>query len=296
MSARELTVAVVVLAGGAALERCLAALRPMPADIVVIGRLDAAQRDATAAAGTRVIDSDEPVPRRRARALAQTTTRWIAFCEDTCEPAAGWFAAFEAARVVPQADAWSGPITLRDDLPARCLALGALEYGEFAPLRWPRLATGEGAPWRPMARLAGLNLLYRTAALATLVPAHGLVETEVHAALRAAGRGIALHPGLAVTYSASDFSGARCSSRLQHGRIYGGGLRAQLGVLGRAVALLKCAALPVVLWARGAAALPAARRADWHAHGWLGLLALAWSAGEATGIVFGRGRSLQAWQ
>jgi hypothetical protein len=289
-------VAVVVLAGGAALQRCLDALRPMPADIIVVGRLSGPLRDAAAAAGARVIDSDEPVPRRRAQALAQTATPWIAFCEDTCEPAAGWFAAFEVARTVPQADAWSGPITLRADLPARCLALGALEYGEFAPQRWPRLAAGMGSPWRPMARLAGLNLLYRTDALVARVPPHGLVETEVHAALRAAGRVIALHPGLAVTYSASDFMGARCTSRMQHGRIYGGGLRAQLGVLGRSVALLKCAALPAVLWMRGAAALPATRRADWHAHGWLGLLALAWSAGEAAGIVFGRGRSLQAWQ
>ena len=118
----------------------------------------------------------------------------------------------------------------------------------------------------------------------------------MHDALRAAGRVIALHPGLAVTYSASDFAGARWMARLQHGRIYGGGLRARLGALRRAVALLKCAVLPAVLWARGAAALPAQRRTDWQAHGWLWLLALAWSAGEAVGIAFGRGRSLQAWQ
>jgi hypothetical protein len=295
MSGHALTVVVVVLAGGAALERCLAALRAMPADIVVVGRLDAAERSA-AGDQIRVIDSAEPVPRRRALALAQTTTPWIAFCEDTCEPGSGWFAAFETVRALPQADAWGGPITLRDDLPARCLALGALEYGEFAPQRWPRLAAGAGPSWRPMTRLAGLNLLYRTEALAARIQPHGLVETEVHAALRASGRVIALHPGLAVRYSASDFAGARCGARLQHGRIYGGGLRTQLGALARVLALLKCVLLPAVLWSRGAAALPATRRTDWRVHGWLWLLALAWSAGEAAGIAFGRGRSLQAWQ
>jgi hypothetical protein len=296
MSAPDLTVVVVVLAGGAALERCLAAWRAMPVETVVIGRLDAAQRAVIANRGVRVIDSAEPVPRRRAQALALAATPWIAFCEDTCEPDPGWYAAFEAARAVAQADAWSGPITLRADLPARCLALGALEYGEFAPQRWHLLATGSGTPWRPMSRLAGLSLLYRTAALAARLPPHGLVETEVHAALHDTGRVIALHPGLAVSYSASDFTGARCGSRLQHGRIYGGGLRARLGAPARAAALLKCVALPAVLWARGAAALPSSRRADWRTHGWLGLLALAWSAGEAAGIAFGRGRSLQAWQ
>jgi hypothetical protein len=295
MTPPVLTVVVVVLVGGTALERCLAVLRAMPVNILVIGRLSPVQAASCAELPVRVIDSTESVPRRRAQALALTTTPWIAFCEDTCEPAVTWFAAFTLASQEPQVDAWSGPITLRPDLPARCLALAALEYGEFTPARWSHLSDGPGAGWRPMSRLAGLNLLYRTKAVASYAQPHGIVETEVHLAMRAAGRVIALHPGLAVSYSAADPAAARCRARVQHGRIYGGGVRARSNLVGRAVALVKCLALPSVLWARGAAALPATRRVDLRVHLCLWLLATAWSAGEAIGVACGRGRSLEAW-
>jgi len=54
--------------------------------------------------------------------------------------------------------------------------------------------------------------------------------------------------------------------------------------------------LPLVLAARGVAGLPRQRRVDPRAWLWVIAFALAWSAGEAVGIVFGRGTSLRAWR
>ena len=105
-----------------------------------------------------------------------------------------------------------------------------------------------------------------------------------------------MHAGLAVRYVAEDRASATMASRRSHGRIYGGGLAAGLSPAQRAFAMAKCALLPMVLAARGMAGLPRSRRFDPRALCWLFAFALAWSAGEAMGICFGRGASLDAWR
>lgn len=292
-----LTVTVIVLVGGAALQRCIERFRTMPVAIVVVGTLPGPAQTALRAQGIDVIDSSDTVPRRRAIGAARACTEWIAFCEDTCEAGASWFAAFTQASAVPRADLWSGPIELDANLPARCLALAALEYGEFGAHRWQRLAQPGGTPWRLTRRLAGLCFMVRASALPPTVPVHGLIETELQRTVQAAGGAIALHPDLAVTYFAADAAAARARTRMQHGRVYGGGLRAQLlRRLPRLFALAKCLALPAVLWARGAASLPRGRRWDPAVHAGLLALACGWSLGEALGLAAGRGKSLEAWR
>jgi hypothetical protein len=141
-----------------------------------------------------------------------------------------------------------------------------------------------------------LNLLYRRSALPPLRPDEGLIEVEVNAAIRARGGEIALHPALAVTYCAEDRASARLRSRYAHGRIYGGGQRATRSVAARIAAVAKCAALPLVLFARAARALPRAYPRRFSALGWMLAFSMAWAAGEAVGYALGRGASLAAWR
>ena len=292
----DLTFVVIPLLGGPALERCIAALRRTPAAILVVGRMTAALSESLRSRGLTPIDSDAPVPRRRAIGAAAAGTEWISFCEDTCEIDPTWYPAFETVRALCESDAWSGPIEIEADLPQRCVALAALEYGEFGADRWARLATAPGRAWRPVRRLAGLNLLYRAAALPAPIPPEGLIETDVHERARAQGRPLAMHPGLAVKYSSTDLAAATLASRHAHGRIYGGGMRARLSALSRALALAKCTVLPLVLGARGFAGLPASHRRNLVTLAWLAGFAIAWSAGEATGLLCGRGASIEAWR
>lgn len=295
-SSPSLTFVVIPLVGGAALERCIAALHCTPAAIIVVGRIPAALADRVRSRGGMAIDSIEPVPRRRALGAAHAHSDWIAFCEDTCEIGANWYATFESVSRAAIAGAWGGPIEICDGLSARCMALALLEYGEFAAHRRQGLGTAPGATWQPAARIAGLVPLYSTSALPWPPPAEGLIETEVNAAIAASGKPLALHGGLAVRYCADDTASATFASRYSHGRIYGGGQRASLHGLARVAALAKCLLLPLVLGARGLAGLPRARRADPRSIAWLMGFALAWSVGEAVGLVFGRGASLAAWR
>jgi hypothetical protein len=292
----ELTFIVIPLLGGAALERCIDALRRLPAAVLVVGRPGAPLSASILAQGLATIESDATVPQRRAIGAAAAKTEWISFCEDTCEIGPNWYATFEAVRTLPDCDAWSGPIEIEASLPPRCVALAALEYGEFAAGRWTRLAAGPGAPWRPMVRIAGLSALYRAATLPSPLPREGLIETDLNERLRAQGRCLALHPGFAVRYSGADRTGATLASRRAHGRIYGGGLRARLAGLALVAGIGKCAALPLVLAARGLAGLPSTHRRNVVTLAWLVGFAFAWSAGEAAGLARGRGASLETWR
>lgn len=289
-----LTFVVIPLVGGAALQGSITAA-PRDATAIVVGRVPTSLAAFMQRRRGIVVDSDEPVPRRRAIAAALAGSEWIAFSEDTCRLSPGWQASFEAVRGEARIDAWSGPIEIDPTLSARCVALAALEYGEFAPDRWQRLAIGPGTPWRPMARLAGLNLVYRAFALPAPAPPHGLIETEIYARIAAAGHHLGLHPGMAVRYEVEDRDGATVAARLAHGRIYGGGLRVRMSLPARVLAGAKCALLPAVLATRGIAGLPRQRRIDLRAWLWVVAFAIAWSAGEALGIAFGRGTSMGKW-
>lgn len=291
-STPTLTFVVIVLVGGDALRRCVERLRASGARIVVVGSRVAGLPD-----GVAVVDSPDGVPRRRALGAAAAHSEWVAFIEDTCEIDARWHDAFLEIAADARCRAWGGPIEIAPELPPRCAALASLEYGEFAPRRWQRLATSPGPSWRPVRRLAGLCLLYRGDALRRVAGMDQLLlETDVNERLRADGEPIALHAGLAVRYATADWPNARIAARFAHGRIYGGGLAATLDPRRRVLALAKCLALPLLLAVRGAAGLPPRQRQRTATLGWLIGFASAWAAGEAAGLLFGRGDSLAAWR
>lgn len=279
---------VVPLLGGKALADCLESLAGIPASCVVVCSKMHDTTGLHGLTGVRIVRSDGNVPLRRAIGLKLITSRWIAFIEDTCSISRSWYAAFAEISRQSCFDAAGGPVALSLGLPPRCMALGCLEYGEFAS------ASLSDAIARAK-RVAGLNVVYRRAVMPAVDGVSGLIETDINASIEAGGR-LAIHPRLGVTYSQADLASAALRSRFAHGRIYGGGLRTGLGAARRAFAALKCGALPLVLSARATQALPSAYREKYAAGCWIAFLAAAWSAGEFVGVLLGRGDSLSRWR
>lgn len=291
----SLTIVVVALVGGDALERCLRSTAGIPARRIVIGSREVTGFFQGDTADIEYLESGAPVPVRRAMGVAAAATEWVAIIEDTCEISATWHEAFVHVAVATSGPAWAGPVRLVRELAPRFMALACTEYGEFTPGNWRRLARAAepGGSWR-MARIPGICLTYRRAAISGLL-AGELVESDLHAELEARGSTIHLHPGLEVTYCVADARNATIATRFAHGRIYGGGLARRSSLVARLVGAIKCLALPPVMLARAARGLPDdyGRRAT--ALAWVCCFAGAWSAGELTGLLTGRRPHLRAW-
>ena len=291
---RPATLAIVVipLLGGDALNRTLRSIQAIGAPSFVIGGQAPPPVPGKGAAPT-FIASDLSVPERRAIGVAVSGTEWVALIEDTCDVGVGWMLACAEIAAADDVAAAGGPVTILPSLPPRCMALACLEYAAYAP-------AGQGPGNAPQVtaaqRIAGLALLYRRSALPPLEPGKGLIESEVNEAIRSRGGRLLMHPGLAVEYRSADADSATLGSRFNHGRIYGGGLRGRLGLLQRGLAALKCLALPLVMVARAMPGLPAACRSRTATRFWILALSAAWSAGEAVGVLAGRGRSLARWK
>ena len=293
---RPATLAIVVipLLGGEALDRTLRSIQAIGAPCFVIGgQAPPPVPGPGRGVPPTFIASDLPVPERRAIGVAVSATEWVALIEDTCDAGAGWMSACAEIAAADDVAAAGGPVTIVPSLPARCMALACLEYAAYAP-------TGRGGSDATQAtstlRIAGLALLYRRSALPRFESGKGLIESEVNEAIRSKGGRLLMHPGLAVKYRSADADSATLGSRFSHGRIYGGGLHARLGLLQRGLGALKCLALPLVMYLRATPGLPAACRSRTTARLWILALSVAWSAGELVGVLAGRGRSLARWK
>lgn len=291
----SLTIVVVTLVGGTALERCLRAVAKIPGRRLVVARPEHAARAATMWPQFDWRLSTGTVPERRTQAVAAAHSDWVALLEDTCEPAASWQTAVGEIELGTSA-AWSGPVQISRDLSPRFMALACTEYWEYTPENWPRLAIGPGpGTAREVTRIPGLNLLYRRTSLTHHDLGAGLVESELHPRLRQCGDTLSMHPGLAVTYFAADANNAALKARYAHGRIYGGGLAMRRSAMSRMAGVVKCLALPVVLSLRSLRGLPPGYRPGLATFGWIVAYCCAWSAGEFLGLVAGRGKSVLAW-
>lgn len=278
-SAESLTIAIIPLAGGEALQRCLRATSRIPARHCLIGP-----------------DTAPTVPLRRKLAVEAATTPWIALIEDTCEPDDGWVDAFEEIASSPAGIAWGGPVKIANSLAPRALALACLEYGGYGRSATNRLAAEAGPGLGvPVPHVPGLNLLYRRDAIVGRMGPLGLVESELHEELGRTGEMPRLHPALSVTCTAADPRGTSLASRFAHGRLYGGGLAERRSPLQRTLGVLKCVLLPAVLASRAWRGMPREYGRPIAASLWIVAFATAWSGGELTGLVAGRGHSDRAW-
>ena len=291
---RPATLAIVVipLLGGDALNRTLRSIQAISAPCFVVGGHAPPPHSGKGAAPI-FIASDLPVPERRAIGVAVSATEWVALIEDTCDVGAGWLSACAEIAGADDVAAAGGPVTIVPSLPPRCMALACLEYAAYAPTGNDH---GKAPEVMTTHRLAGLALLYRRSSLPPLGAGKGLIESEVNEDIRIQGGRLLMHPGLAVEYRSADGDSATLASRFSHGRIYGGGQRARLGLLQRGLGALKCIALPVVMHGRAMRGLPAACRSRQATRIWILALSVAWSAGELVGVLAGRGSSLARWK
>lgn len=225
-------------------------------------------------------DVGDDVPHRRRRATDGAAAPVAFLVEDTTLLQPGWAAALCDIFTDPTVAAAGGAVMVSPDLPARYRALGRLEYGRF-----------DGTS--PIARLPGNAFAVRLADLEqTYQTNEGIIEHDLEQRFVTSGRKICHDSALTAVYAKPDVAGARLSTRFGHGRIYGAGRGGNA-----VVRVLKAALAMPVLSLR---ALNAARKAgparQWLPEmPWIILMATAWSLGELTGQVAGKGNSEGSW-
>lgn len=292
----ELTVVIVAIVGGAALERTASAVRASGARFLTIDA-DGRCRDPDG----RVL-CDEPVrsvPGRRQQAARCVRTPFVAFIEDTVSPSDSWLASIAPALRHDGVAAVGGPVAVSPSLPSRCRALGLSEYARFHRRNFPRLATSRRTDDPvSVAALPGANFAFRTEGLldALARTRDGLVDNEVFARLRDAGQALIYEPGMEVVYGEAHPAGASLAARFDHGRIYAGRAYANAGPGRRAVAAMKALALPAVLSGRTLVESLRSRQFSVGAMAWAVAMHLCWSAGEFAGATLGPGRhGVERW-
>jgi len=301
IDSRNITVIVIPLIGGAALDKCLACVPERDVARVVVLREDMGSSSEWGARHSGVVflnAARRSVPFRRAVGVSVATTDIVALIEDTSLIHAGWLSALcEAFGGLDIAGA-GGPVRISADLPSRYQALGWTEYGAFGMDRFRLLANGGRIVLT--SRLPGNNFALRRAFLHDALQDHdrGLIETEVCRALGRQGYRFALHSGMGVTYAGVDRYGARLATRARHGRLYAGTQAAVSDRLGRATLLAKSLLLPFVMTARTLTSMAASGRLAGMAAvvAWVFAMQSAWAVGEAVGAVAGVGRGMEHWR
>lgn len=286
----SVAVAVVELAGGEALERCIWAVSELvsaEAQVLLVLR---GEHGPPPPPGVEVVRcGGETVPHRRAAAVAATTAEVVVLVEDTTRPSEGWLdtvvSAFGDGRVV----AASGPVDIARALPARYRALAMLEYGQFfAP---------DADTARDATVLAGNCMAFRRAAL-DWIGESGLVEHQaVHEFTRNGGRVLFL-PGMVSHYAWPCRYSVRLRTRFAHGRLYSARERRRRTLPGRMAEAARALLVPPVLTLR---ALRHALRRPEPARiasevAWIAVMASAWGLGEAAGSLLGEGDSARSWR
>lgn len=280
--AEDLTIVVVALIGGEALDACVRAVRAQSANCLAVNR-DGTVVDGD---GRKVGVADRlDVPAKRRSAVELATTPLVALLEDTVVPVNGWADAvadgFNQAGVV----ACGGPVMIAEDLPAQTRALSLSEYGRYND----RMPAGE------VPALPGCNFAFRREALLEAMRgSEGLVDLAAFRRLKENGGTIFWSPAMKVEFSRAFPEGARLKTRFDHGRITASlGIR---GPLGRATSAAKALLLPAVLTARTVRQCGFAQLRSIPTLAWLVLQHSAWAAGELTGAVFGSSRGVSQWR
>jgi hypothetical protein len=280
--ADQITIVVVALIGGKALEECVHAVRLQSASCLAV-RHDGSIVDAD---GRPVGVADRlDIPAKRRSAVELATTPLVALVEDTVVPGSGWAHAVAKSCSRKDVVACGGPVIIAEDLPARTRALTLSEYGRYNE----RHAAGE------VSALPGCNFAFRRdALLQAMRGSDGLVDIEVFRRLKEYGGTIVWAPAMAVTFARAFPEGARLKTRFDHGRITAS-LTAS-GPLDRVMTAAKALLLPAVLTARTLRQTGTAEFRSIPTLGWLLLQHTAWAAGEFAGALTGRSRGVSQWR
>jgi hypothetical protein len=281
--ADDLTVIIVALLGGEALNLSVAAVGAQAKTLLVV------QRDGriTDWFGEKVGATDRlDIPSKRRRAVELATTPLVALIEDTVIPEPHWASAIAEALSANGAVACGGPVRISGGLPATSRALALSEYGGF----------GNRKTNQQLSVLPGCNFAFRRDALLKAMDGEGLVDQKVFRELSKVGM-LVWAPEMAVTYARANPEGARLRTRFDHGRIYGSAEGAHAGFARRIGKAGKAILLPPVLTLRSFRNAGPAERRSLPTLGWLALQHAAWAAGEFAGSIAGPSRKgLDEWR
>ena len=292
-----LTVVIVALVGGEALDRCISGVRGLGYPFIVVD--EQAIRNSEGQE-VRSGPGKLSVPDRRRLGAEQVTTEFVAFIEDTAVPCATWGDAILSALSDPAVAAVGGPVSVSAELGARFRALGLCEYGRFQAHRFSTLAADSPIRGKRLTvcALPGVNFAFKREILLTSLPNpdDGLVDNEVFARLRNEGYKLALEPTMSVVYRESHSKGAQLTTRYHHGRIYASGVVRGRPLLPKLMSALKSFALPIVLSIRTLQEARRVFRRDPATVAWIFAQHLSWSVGEFVGSISGPSRrGLEHW-
>lgn len=285
----SLTVVIVALLGGAALDRCMAAVSRLGIAFLVVDRmghcLDSSGHDLGEGCGLA------SVPARRRCGAETVRTPFVAFLEDTVVPCATWVAAIVPVLEQHRVVGVGGPVSISHSLPSKYRALGLCEYGRFQEHRFQRLATTARTSGGQIgvSALPGANFAFRTRELLAAMPKPDdlMVDNEIFARLEHSGFQLAFEPAMSVVYSEPHPAGAALAARYNHGRIFASRILAGGSLAHRAKVALKSLALPFVLFSRSFREAPQKLRHAPMTMFWVAAQHAFWSAGEFAGAVFG---------
>ncbi len=294
----KVSIAVIELIGGDVMRRSLERLQRMarryPVNVYAVFRGDpgAGFENRLFPDVTMIAFGGDSVPQRRKAALTNSNSELVGLVEDTIELSECWIdgvmESFSDQRVCA---AW-GPIDIAAKLAPRHRALGVMEYGRYSPNSSEARGAAAGVP--------GCNMAFRRSeALAVLEQEEGgLNEHRLVARLSSHGFIAVRHLKMLAAYSVADHRGARLSTRMAHGRLYGGIEGCGLSAGKRMLAALRSFLAPVVLMLRGI-------RHSLNSSGdkirpvelmWIAMMSIAWGAGEVYGFLTGPGDATRSWR
>jgi hypothetical protein len=299
-SADQLTIACISVIGGAALQHCARSIAATGLPCVIVADPRAITPEISDTIHNNSLEfidgSGCSVPVKRALAVKHCASEWIALVEDTCTLNDTWLFGCEAVMAMEDASGASGPVNLGHPLDRRARALYCSDYGPFFPATLRARHKGEHNTLSPADTLPGVNLLYRRETLLGYMDDEGLIESEANRRMREDGHTLYIHEDLAVTLRYADAAGASCSSRFNHGRLYGGLQSRNLSATARLGRGLTCFLLPVILSLRSLRALAGTREQVVTTAVWILVFETVWSSGECTGYLLGCGDSLADWK
>ncbi len=286
MGDRKLSVVIAVKDGSENLPALLAALQSCVATPEVVLSC-AGPAPATEDATTLSLPVDTLVPRLWSEGINRATGQAVALTTTQFVPDDRWLDRLNAVDL----DRWAGVGGAIDNDPqasALNWAIFFLRYSAFAP----PLPAGETD------EIAADNAVYDREAIlqhSDLLD-EGFWEPSFHRRFRAAGRKIAIDPGMIVVHYGSVRGESFAHQRRLHGRAYGIE-RAERGSFARNVFLLLSSPLvPLLLLVRIVSRIakkPAYRGKLLAAFPWLVQFTLAWAGGEAGGYASTMGRRLR---
>jgi hypothetical protein len=304
-AAPSLSIIVIPLIGQSVLANCLDRLPLDNVECIVVLR----EEMGTVASWERRYPSvsfldaaNAPVPVRRQFGIGVAAGDVVGLLEDTTWPDEGWCTAIRSAFADRRTTAAGGPVSIAATLPSRYRALGAIEYGAFAPDELTGVTAGRLICGQPVAasRVPGNNMAFRRLDLIETMDEHdgGMFEGLSCARLLAKGLQIVYHPRMLVTYSVCDRYNASLTTRLHHGRIYASGHMRGRAWPSRLTHLAKTPLLPIVLTARTIGSLHDSRSLSENMATifWVVLMESAWALGEAVGALTGAGKSISEWR